>query len=103
MLILPERYEWITVQFPILNWMILLIDLLAGVSPFDKEALVEAKRQVNRESLLPDDAQLFAAGTVFVRMLTRPDTQAHISKLMSLDFQQRGEFELRLGHYLGAE
>jgi hypothetical protein len=73
------------------------------VSSFDKEALVEAKRQVNRASRLADDAQLVAARTAFVRMLTRPDTQACISKLMSLGLQQRGDFELRLGQYLGAE
>jgi hypothetical protein len=73
------------------------------ISSFDKEALTEAKRLVNRASRLPDDAQLVAAETAFFRMLSRPDTQARISKLMSRGLQQRGDFELRLGQYLGIE
>ena len=98
-----ERYGWINRAIPDAELDDFVDRFARRVSSFDKEALTEAKRQVNRASRLADDAQLVAAGTAFVRMLTRPDTQAHISKLMSRGLQQRGDFELRLGHYLGAE
>lgn len=98
-----ERYGWINRAIPDAELDDFVDRFARRVSSFDKEALTEAKRQVNRASRLPDDAQLVAAGTAFVRMLTRPNTQARISKLMSRGLQQRGDFELRLGHYLGAE
>ena len=98
-----ERYGWINRAIPDAELDDFVDRFARRVSSFDKEALTEAKRQVNRASRLPDDAQLVAAGTAFVRLLTRPDTQARISNLMSRGLQQRGDFELRLGHYLGAE
>ena len=98
-----ERYGWINRAIPDAELDDFVDRFARRVSSFDKEALVEAKREVNRASRLPDDAQLVAAGTAFVRMLSRLDTQARISKLMSLGLQQRGDFELRLGQYLGAE
>ena len=98
-----ERYEWINRAIPDAELDDFVDRFARRVSYFDKDALTEAKRQVNRASSLPDDAQLVAAGTAFVRMLTRPDTQTRISKLMSRGLQQRGDFELKLGHYLGAE
>jgi enoyl-CoA hydratase/carnithine racemase len=98
-----ERYGWINRAIPDAELDDFVDRFARRVSSFDKEALTEAKRQVNRASRLPDDAQLVAAGTAFVRLLTRPDTQARISKLRSRGLQQRGDFELRLGHYLGTE
>jgi len=98
-----ERYGWINRAIPDAELDGFVDRFARRVSSFDKEALVEAKRQVNRASRLADDAQLVAAGTAFVRMLTRPDTQSRISKLKSLGLQQLGDFELRLGHFLGAE
>jgi enoyl-CoA hydratase/carnithine racemase len=98
-----ERYGWINRAIPDAELDDFVDRFARRISSFDKEAIIEAKRQVNRASRLPDDAQLVAAGTAFVRMLTRPDTQARLSKLMSLGLQQRDDFELRLGYYLGAD
>jgi enoyl-CoA hydratase/carnithine racemase len=98
-----ELYGWINRAIPDAELDDFVDRFARRVSSFDKEALTEAKRLVNRSSRLPDDAQLVAAGTAFFRMLTRPDTQGRISKLMSRGLQQRGDFELKFGHYLGTE
>jgi hypothetical protein len=44
----------------------------------EKKALMEAKRLVNRSSLLPDDARLAAAGETFIHMLTWPETRPRL-------------------------
>jgi enoyl-CoA hydratase/carnithine racemase len=98
-----ERYGWINRAIPDAELDDFVDRFARRISSFDKEALAEAKRLVNRASSLPDNEQLVAAGTAFVRMLTRPDTQARISNLMSRGLQQRGDLELRLGRYLGVE
>ena len=48
-------------------------------------------------------SQLVAAETIFFQLLSRPATKARISTLMTQGLQERGDFELRLGQYLGAE
>jgi enoyl-CoA hydratase/carnithine racemase len=98
-----ERYGWINRAIPDAELDDFVDRFAARISIFDKEALTEAKRLVNQASHLPNNEQLADAGTAFVRMLTRPDTQARISKLMSRGLQQRGDLELRLGHCLGTE
>ena len=98
-----ERYGWINRAIPDAELDDFVDRFARRVSSFDKEALTEAKRLINRASRLPDDAQLADAGTAFVRLLSRPDTQARLSKLISRGLQKRGDLELRLGHYLSAE
>src|SRR5918996_2583141 len=96
-----ERYGWINRAIPDSELDGFVDRLARRIASFDKEVLTEAKRLVNRASRLPDDAQLVAAETAFFRLLSRPETQARISKLMAQGLQQRGDFELRLGHHLG--
>jgi enoyl-CoA hydratase/carnithine racemase len=65
-----ERYGWINRAIPDAELDDFVDRFARRVSSFDKEALTEAKKQVNRASRLPDDAQLVAGGTAFVRNLT---------------------------------
>jgi enoyl-CoA hydratase/carnithine racemase len=98
-----ERYGWINRAIPDVELDDFVDRFARRISSFDKEALTEAKKLVNRSSRLADDALLDAAGTAFVKTLTRPATQARLSKLMSQGLQQRGDMELRLGRYLDTE
>lgn len=66
-------------------------------------AHTEAKRLVNRSSLLHDDAHLVAAGETFLNMLTWPETRSRIDKILERGFQKPGDFELMLGHNIGTE
>jgi hypothetical protein len=94
-----ERYGWINRAIPDAELDGFVDRFARWVSSFDKEALTEDKRLVNRSSCFPENAQLAAAGTAFVRTPTRPDTQARISKLTSRGLRERGDLEL--GNYLG--
>jgi enoyl-CoA hydratase/carnithine racemase len=98
---IAERYGWINRAIPDAELDAFVDKFARRIASFDKEALTEAKRLVNRTSRLADDAQLAAAEAAFFRLLARPETQTHISKLMKQGLQQQGDFELRLGHYLG--
>jgi enoyl-CoA hydratase/carnithine racemase len=98
---IAERYGWINRAIPDAELDTFVDRFARRIALFNKEALTEAKRLVNRASRLPDDAPLAAAEAAFFRLLARPETQTHISKLMAMGLQQEGDFELRLGHYLG--
>lgn len=100
---IAERYGWINRAIPDAELDGFVDSFARRIASFDKEVLTEAKRLVNRASRLPDDAQLIAAEAAFFRLLSRPETQARISKLMAQGFQQHGDFELKLGHNLGTE
>ena len=56
-----ERYGWINRAIPDAELDDFVDRFARRVSSFDKEALTEAKRLVNRGSLLVDDAQFIAA------------------------------------------
>lgn len=98
-----ELYGWINRAIPDAELDDFVDRFARRIASFDKEVLTEAKRLVNRASRLPDDAQLVSAEAAFFRLLSRPETQARISKLMARGFQQHGDFELKLGHNLGTE
>lgn len=100
---IAERYGWINRAIPDAELDVFVDRFARRIAFFDKEVLTEAKRLVNRASRLPDDAQLIAAEAAFFRLLSRPETQNRISKLMARGLQQHGDFELRLGHNLGTE
>ena len=98
-----ERYGWINRAIPDAELDDFVDGFARRIASFEKKALTEAKRLVNRSSLLPDDASLVAAGETFIRMLTWPETRSRIDKILERGFQKPGDFELRLGHHLAIE
>jgi len=98
-----ERYGWINRAIPDSELDDFVDRFARRIASFEKKALTEAKRLVNRSSLLPDDARLAAAGETFIRMLTWPETRSRIAKILERGLQKPGDFELRLGHHLGIE
>jgi enoyl-CoA hydratase/carnithine racemase len=98
-----ERYGWINRAIPDAELDAFVDRFAHRIASFEKKALTEAKRLVNRSSLLPDDARLVAAGETFIRMLTWPETRSRIAKIVERGLQKPGDFELRLGHHLGME
>jgi enoyl-CoA hydratase/carnithine racemase len=67
---------------------------------FDRQALAEAKRLINRYGL-PDPAELIAAQQAFMQSIGWEGVGARRAKLAELGIGQRGDFEMRLGHHLG--
>ena len=100
---IAERYGWINRAIPDAELDDFVDRFAHRIASFEKKALIEAKRLVNRSSLLPDDARLAAAGETFLRMQTWPETRSRIAKIVERGFQKPGDFELRLGHHLGIE
>ena len=98
-----ERYGWINRAIPDAELDDFVDRFARRIASFEKKALTEAKRLVNRSSILPDDARLAAAGETFIRMLTWPETRSRIAKIVERGFQKPGDFELRLAHHLGIE
>jgi enoyl-CoA hydratase/carnithine racemase len=98
-----ERYGWINRAIPDAELDDFVDKFARRIASFEKKALTEAKRLVNRSSRLPDDARLVAASDTFLRMLTWPETQSRIAKILERGFQKPGDFELRLGYHLGVE
>jgi enoyl-CoA hydratase/carnithine racemase len=98
-----ERYGWINRAIPDAELDNFVDRFARRIAFFEKKALTEAKRLVNRSSLLADDASLAAAVETFIRMLTWPEIRSRIAKILEQGFQKPGDFELRLGHSLGIE
>jgi len=83
-----ERYGWINRAIPDAELDDFVDGFARRIASFEKKALTEAKRLVNRSSLLPDDASLVAAGETFIRMLTWPETRSRIDKILEWGFQK---------------
>jgi enoyl-CoA hydratase/carnithine racemase len=98
-----ERYGWINRAIPDAELDDFVDRFARRIASFEKKALTEAKRLVNRSSRLPDDDRFAAAYETFMRMLTWPETRSRIVKIVELGVQKSGDFELRLGHHLGIE
>ena len=98
-----ERYGWINRAIPDAELDDFVDRFARRIASFEKKVLTEAKKLVNRSSLLPDDAYIAAAGEAFLRMQTWPETQSRIAKVVERGFQKPKDFELRLGHHLGIE
>jgi enoyl-CoA hydratase/carnithine racemase len=98
-----EHYGWINPAIPDTELDDFVDRFARRIASFEKKALTEAKRLVNRSSLLPGSAHLVAAGETFLRMLTWPETRSCIDKILEGGFQKPGDFELRLGHHIGIE
>src|SRR5215472_74384 len=98
-----ERYGWINRAIPDAELDDFVDRFARRIASFEKKALTEAKRLVNRSSRLPDDDRFVAAYETFMRMLTWPETRSRIAKIVELGLQKPGDFELRLGHHLGIE
>jgi len=73
------------------------------VASYEKKTLMEAKRLVNRSSILPDDAHFVSAGETFIRMQTWLETRSPIANLVERGLQKPGDFELRYGYHIGIE
>ena len=56
-----ERYGWINLAIPDLESDDFVARFAHRIASCEKKALTEAKRLVNRSSILPDDAHLVAA------------------------------------------
>lgn len=74
--------------------------LAMRIASFDRQAIVDIKRLVNRASL-PADRELVEEWEACIASIQRPAFQARIRRLMELGFHKPGDVETRLGYHVG--
>ena len=96
-----ERYGWLNRSIADSKLDEFVDSLAKRIANFDKTAVIEAKRLVNRNSQ-PSAQDMIESQTVFLKLATssgavdRGIKARAVAKQIGLE-----EFELRLGHYLG--
>ncbi|KAA0102804.1 enoyl-CoA hydratase/isomerase family protein [Mycolicibacterium sp. P1-5] len=97
---LAERYGWVnrTVDDAELD---ALVDTLARrIASYDKESISAVKRQINRyTSPSPDD--LLSSLELYLNSFQWPGSQRRRATALADGRNQAGDYEMRLGHYLG--
>lgn len=91
-----ERYGWINRALPDSELDAFVTGLARRLAGFDKPALAEAKRILNRD-VLPSADDLKESQAAFYGTLAWPGTQARARKLMGLGIGTRSDFEMNFG------
>jgi enoyl-CoA hydratase/carnithine racemase len=97
---LAERYGYVNRSLPDAELDSFVDALAMRIASFDKDAIAETKRLVDKASL-PADADIAPEWDAFIASLGRPATQARIKALIARGFHRPGDVENRLGHYVG--
>lgn len=95
-----ERYGWVNRALPDAELDDFVDKLARRIASFDGQALSEAKRLVNRNSL-PAPQDLLESQDVFLKATTWPSTRARGGKIRELAIGLGLDFEMRMGHHLG--
>ena len=95
-----ERYGYVNRALPDAELDAFVDALATRIASFDKQAIAETKRLVNRNSL-PPDAEIAPEWDAFLASLGRPAAQARIRMLFERGFHQPGDVETRLGYHVG--
>jgi len=96
-----ERYGWINRALPDAELDGFVDNLAKRIASFDAQALSEAKRLINRKTL-PAPQDLLETQGVFLDATTWPSTRARGKKIRERAIALGADFELRMGHHLGA-
>ena len=94
-----ERYGWINRAVPDAQLDVFVDDLAQRLASFDKPALAEAKRLLNRQGI-PAAEALQASTAAFYQAFSWPGTKVRAKALMGLGFGSRNDFEMHFGDYL---
>jgi enoyl-CoA hydratase/carnithine racemase len=97
-----ERYGWVNRALPDTELDLFVDTLARRIASFDGEALSEAKRLINRESL-PAPEAFTETLKVILEVASRPSSRERRARIRKLADEVGNDFEMRLGHYLGAE
>jgi enoyl-CoA hydratase/carnithine racemase len=97
---LAERYGWVnrTVADEDLD---ALVDTLAGrIASYDKESITAVKQQINRHTL-PSPEDMMSSLQIYLASFQWPGSQRRLAAAMAAGRNQPGDYEMRLGYYLG--
>lgn len=97
---LAERYGWINRALPDAQLDAFVEAMAQRIASFDKYAVSETKRLLNRATL-PQDGDLTETQDAFLTATQRPQVRERGMKARAKAMEVGFEFEKRLGHYLG--
>lgn len=97
---LAELYGYVNRSLPDAELDAFVDALAVRISSFDRQAIAETKRLVNRNSL-PPDAEIAPEWDAFIASLGRPAARERIRTLFERGFHKPGDVETRLGHHVG--
>ncbi|WP_397452983.1 enoyl-CoA hydratase/isomerase family protein [Pseudomonas sp. NA-150] len=98
---LAERYGWINRALPDAELDTFVDAMAQRIASFDRYAVSEAKRLLNRTTL-PADRDLLETQAAFLTATQRPQVRERGLKARAKAIEVGVDFEKRLGHYLGA-
>ena len=97
---LAERYGYVNRALPDAELDGFVNALAERIVSFDKQAIAETKRLVDRASLPPVD-EIALEWSAFLASVARPASQKRISALLQRGFHRPGDVETRLGYHVG--
>lgn len=95
-----ERYGWINRAVPDVELDDFVEAFARRVATFDSHALELAKKSVNARAGFPSEAERWASNQAFLTTTTWQGVHETAVRALNQGLQQRGDYELRLGHHL---
>jgi len=96
---IAERYGWVNRTLDDKDLDSFVDSLARRLASFGGKTLATAKAQINRFGM-PTAAELQSSNEMIFPMLAWPDAQARRTKLRSIGYGIRSDFELNFGRYL---
>lgn len=94
-------YGWINRSIPDAQLDQYVDRFAIRVAGFEKEAIAEAKRIIYKRTGLAGAEEFLESEKIFFEAVSKPGTIKRIKEILSLGFQQPGDFELELGTRIG--
>ena len=96
---IAERYGWVNRTLDDEDLDSFVETLARRLASFDRQALAAAKAQINRFGT-PTASELQSSNDMFFPTLAWPSAQARRTKIRSIGYGVRSDFELNFGRYL---
>ena len=96
-----ERYGLVNRAIPDVDFNSFVVTFARRIASFDKQALAAVKALLNRTGL-PTPEDLVSGSAMFRQSVSWDGAKARITRLIKGGLSRPGDFELRLGHHLGA-
>jgi enoyl-CoA hydratase/carnithine racemase len=93
-----ERYGYVNRALPDVDLDGFVEALATRIASFDRQALIDTKKLVERASPTPDE-EMLAGWAAFIATVQRPPAQARLKALIEQGMQQPGDLEEHLNQY----
>jgi enoyl-CoA hydratase/carnithine racemase len=99
---LAERYGWVNRTVPDAELDGLVDSLARRIASFDKDSITAVKGQINRYTL-PSADDIKSSYDIYLASFGWPGSRRRLPAATAAGRNQAGDYELRLGYYLGRQ